>query len=542
MMKKNNFKINEVIDFNDIPLKIDEEVINNSQKKISIKPNDTSYKSIIQKSIQEQEIFKNILEKIEPIDFLLESTGSIGKDLRNELKNTTDLRSREILERKIEKLIPNNKQKYVIIIRHLLELTEKLGYGMGIYNDDFYYFDGRYWVKKDKNILIAFLGEFAEKAGLEKLEALQFKTKEDLFSQFQVEALIPISKSNSSEIRIPVQNGTLIFKNGLPELSEFNKDHFLRYILPFEYNPEAKCPMFDTYFNKVLPDKSLQNICFEFIGSVYTSLNHEKTLFLLGSGANGKSIFYNITSACFGKEKITTIPLEDLCAFQSQSTALLEDTLINFCPDIGDRKFDIGLFKRLVSREKIPVKEVYKKVFEMENYGRLAFNCNSLPKEPENSDAFHRRLLIVRFGVTIPEKERDYDLANKIIKTELSGFFNLVLEGLKRLIEQNGFSNSELLQEELRKYRTDSNSVLSFLDEERYHIHPTSKIAIDTFYQIYKEYCVRNGFHSFGIKKLNTQLRNAGFKIERSTNGYYHIFCEKTIPSIDIDIKSILNE
>ena len=165
MMEKNNFKINEVIDFNDIPLKIDEEVINNSQKRISIKPNDRSYKSIIQKSIQEQEIFKNILEKIEPIDFLLESTGSIGKDLRNELKNTTDLRSREILERKIEKLIPNNKQKYVIIIRHLLELTEKLGYGMGIYNDDFYYFDGRYWVKKDKNILIAFLGEFAEKAG-----------------------------------------------------------------------------------------------------------------------------------------------------------------------------------------------------------------------------------------------------------------------------------------------------------------------------------------------------------------------------------------
>jgi len=539
-MEPKKFYIKGDIDFNDLPLEIIDEKKLTSQKDNVIERSVQPYKSIMQKSLETEEIFKVVLNNIEPIDFQLEAMGENIKILRQNHTDATDLRTREILERKIEKLSPNNKQKYVIISRHLLELAEQFGFGMGIYNEDFYYFNSRTWVKKDKSILIAFLGEFAEKAGLEKLEALQFKTKEDLYSQFQVDALIPFSNSQSSEIRIPVQNGTLIFNNGEVELTGFNKDHFLRYILPFEYNPEAKAPVFNKYFNRVLPDESLQKICFEFIGSVYTSIPHEKTLFLLGSGANGKSIFYNITAACFGKEKITTIPLEELCAFQSQSTALLENTLINFCPDISDRKFDVGLFKRLVSRERIPVKEVYKKVYHIENYGRLAFNCNSLPKEPENSDAFHRRLLIVRFGVTIPEKERDFDLANKIITNELPGFFNFVIDGMKRLIVQDGFSHSDALVEELHKYRTDSNSVLSFLDEERYISSHDSKIAIDTFYSIYKEYCSRNGFHSFGVKKFNSQLRNAKFKIERSTNGYYYIYCEKIRAEIDFDGATII--
>lgn len=530
-MENNDFKIIGDLDFNDISLNISPKKEQTDDLRVEDKDSPfLPYKSIIEKKTEEQEMFKSLLDEIQPIDFLRETIGE--NNLREELNNATDSKTKEILQRKIEKLMPNNKQKYVIITRRLLEMADRKGYGMGIYNEEFEYYDGRCWVKGDINILISFLGEFAKKCGLSELEALQFKTKEDLLSQFKVDAVIP-STSKNSDILIPFQNVILKFVDGKPEVIDFDKDLFLRYLLPFEYDPKAKCPKFDFYFNKVLPDPSLQNICFEFLGSVYTSMPHEKTLFLLGSGANGKSVFYNVVSSCFGKEQITTIPLEDLCAFQSQSTALLENTLINFCPDIGDRKFDIGLFKRLVSREKIPVKEVYKKVHQMENYGRLAFNCNTLPKEPENTDAFHRRLLIVRFGVTIPEKERDYDLAKKIIANELPGFFNLIIEGLQRLLLQKGFSHSDALEEELKKYRIDSNSVLSFLDEERYVIHPTSKISVDTFYQLYKEYCIKNGFHAYGVKKLNSQLRNAGFKIERSTHGYYHIFCRKVIPDID---------
>lgn len=507
-MEKNNFFIDGDIDLNEKPL------INNkgSNNKIEIQETIVEYKSMMQKSIAEEDMFKDLLKEAKPIDFEFEAHGESIKALRRAINEATDLRSKDRLVSKLEKLKPNMKQKLVIISRNLLELVEKMEFGMAILNEDFYYFNREIWLKKDKNILIAFLGEFAEKAGLEKLEALQFKTKEDLLKQFEVDAIIPISKEKESEIRIPVLNGTLIIKDGNVKLSNFDKSHFLRYMLPLEYNPEAKCPLFDKYFNKVLPDESLQKICFEFIGSAYSDLNHEKTLFLLGSGANGKSIFYNITSACFGKDKITTIPLDSLCGFNSQSTALLDNTLINFCPDINDRKFDIGLFKNLVSRDKIPVKEVYKKVYHMENYGRMAFNCNTLPKEPENSDAFHRRLLIIRFGVTIPEKERDFNLANKIIKVELAGFFNKVIEGLQRLLAQQGFTHSEALNEELRKYRIESNSILSFVDDEGYIPSSNSKLTLEVFYGMYKDYCITNGFHSFGIKNFKSQLKAAGFE------------------------------
>ncbi|MEH6453514.1 MAG: SecY-interacting protein Syd, partial [Psychromonas sp.] len=41
------------------------------------------------------------------------------------------------------------------------------------------------------------------------------------------------------------------------------------------------------------------------------------------------------------------------------------------------------------------------------------------------------------------KRDSDVDLANNIIKSgELSGIFNLVLEGLKRILKQRGFSKS----------------------------------------------------------------------------------------------------
>ncbi|OGV31935.1 MAG: hypothetical protein A3E88_07330 [Legionellales bacterium RIFCSPHIGHO2_12_FULL_35_11] len=44
--------------------------------------------------------------------------------------------------------------------------------------------------------------------------------------------------------------------------------------------------------------------------------------------------------------------------------------------------------------------------------------------------AYFRRFLIIPFQVTIPEAEQDKQLAQKIIKSELSGVFNWVLQGL----------------------------------------------------------------------------------------------------------------
>ena len=107
---------------------------------------------------------------------------------------------------------------------------------------------------------------------------------------------------------------------------------------------------------------------------------------------------------------------------------------------------------------------LYGKPFTMREYGKLMFNCNELPKEVEQTNAFFRRFLIIPFNQTIPESEQDPELAKKIIASELSGVFNWLLDGLRRLLSQKKFTQSEIVRNQIEAYRRESDSVAMFMD------------------------------------------------------------------------------
>jgi putative DNA primase/helicase len=54
-----------------------------------------------------------------------------------------------------------------------------------------------------------------------------------------------------------------------------------------------------------------------------------------------------------------------------------------------------------------------------EDYAKLIFNTNELPRDVEHNPAFFRRFIILGFDQTITEGERDPELAKKIIESEL---------------------------------------------------------------------------------------------------------------------------
>jgi putative DNA primase/helicase len=105
----------------------------------------------------------------------------------------------------------------------------------------------------------------------------------------------------SDKVLINLQNGTLeIDGNGQHELRDFDSADFLKYQLPFDYNPQASAPMFQKFLDKVLPDKSAQNVLAEYCGYVFVkNLKLEKAMILYGQGANGKSVFFDVITALF---------------------------------------------------------------------------------------------------------------------------------------------------------------------------------------------------------------------------------------------------
>jgi putative DNA primase/helicase len=180
----------------------------------------------------------------------------------------------------------------------------------------------------------------------------------------------------------------------------------------------------------------------------------------------------------------------------------------------------------LVSGEKVEARLPYHDPFMIENYAKLIFNCNELPRDVEHSHAYFRRFLIIAFNVIIPEDEQDKQLAAKIIENELSGVFNWVLEGLKRLLSQKRFTDSDTVKQQLEQYKKQSDSVHLFIEDQCYKASPKEYKLIKELYVEYRSYCSDDGMSPVKKINFNKRLQESGFIIEKKNIGNV-VFLEK---------------
>jgi len=213
-----------------------------------------------------------------------------------------------------------------------------------------------------------------------------------------------------------------------------------------------------------------------------------------------------------GRENTVNYSLSDL--MQEHNRAQIAHKLLNYGSEIN-ASVTKDVFKNLVSGEAIMARLKYGNSFLMEDYAKLCFNCNELPKDIEQTEAYFRRLLIVPFRVTIPEAEQDKDLAQKIIDGELSGVFNWVLAGLRRLLKNKKFTASKIAEEALNDYKRESDSVACFLDESERE----SEGLLRDVYRDYKTYCSDSGVKALGKQKFRRRLELHGFEVEKINLG-----------------------
>jgi putative DNA primase/helicase len=141
--------------------------------------------------------------------------------------------------------------------------------------------------------------------------------------------------------------------------------------------------------------------------------------------------------------------------------------IVNTYADIpGTSLQDVGLFKALVSGDKITVQNKYGKLFEIRNRAKLIFSGNNIPlSEGEDSLAYFKRWVILKFEALFQGDKQDRNLINKLKTLEnLSGLLNLALVGIK-LLERDGFENIPI--EVIRaEYERRSMSLSTFIDTQ----------------------------------------------------------------------------
>lgn len=410
------------------------------------------------------------------------------------------------------------KQQVVIFIDELLNIAIANNWGLCTKDGFIYVFNGKYWQTVSTDDFKPFLAQAAIQMGIPAIDAKYHLFKDELHKQFLSCSNLPTLEVQN-KVLINLLNGTFEITDGIQGLREEKREDFMKYQLPFEYDPNAKCPLFLEYLNRVLPDEDCQKVLAEYIGYLFTNgLKLEKALILYGGGANGKSVFFEVINAILGEENICSYSLQSLTKDDSYQRAELSNKLVNYASEING-KLEASNFKLLVSGEPIQARQIYGRPFTMRNYGKLIFNCNELPRETEQTNAFFRRFTIIPFTVTIPESEQDPELAKKIISNELGGVFNWILEGLKRIIHQKKFTQSVLVNEEVKTYRKESDSVAIFVDEENYIPAFNENIPLKLMYGEYKTYCYENGYRACSIRTLSERLKMLGFESKRKPQG-----------------------
>ena len=458
-----------------------------------ISDNDQSFKS---QYLKHSELLTNLLKYVKPVDF-----------------------------RKLAKLLEGEKltvRHYVVfVVKEIIRLAQSMNWNICHHNNHVYLYNGAYWAKIEDELLKRFLGLAAKKMGWDQSFSDHFKYRDDLFKQFMNAAYLPALQSNNRKVLINLQNGTFEITNKGTKLREFDPRDFLTYQLPFTYDPDAKAPTFQKYIERVLPDKTLQNVLSEYAGYVFiptASLKLEKVLMLYGTGANGKSVFFDILRALVGNQNFSTYTLQSLTNESGYHRHELGNRLVNYASEISGR-IETSYFKTLASGEPIEARLPYRNPVIIRNYAKLIFNVNILPQDVEHTEGFYRRFIIIPFKVKIPEHERDLNLADKIIQNELPGVFNWVLSGLYRLLEQGNFTHSEVIANEIETYRQESDSVALFMKDNHYFKSLEQHVPQKDLYSAYRGYSKENGYKPVTYIGFGKRLENLGFIREVNSAG-----------------------
>ena len=413
------------------------------------------------------------------------------------------------------------KHYIIIVIDELIKISINKNWNLTKRNGNIFIFNGCYFQIVEKENFENFLGKVALKMGVDIMEAKYHQFQKELYLQFLSQSFLEINEIKD-RVLINLKNGTLEISYNKINLRNFKYKDFLTYQLPFEFDKNKNCPLFKKFLDEVLPDESKQLLLAEYFGSVFIRreiLKLEKMLILFGEGANGKSVIFEVFNAILGDENISNFSLENLTDRNGYYRAMIGQKLVNYASEISG-KVNPTVLKQLASNEPVDARLPFGNPFTIKNYAKLIFNCNILPETEEYTNAFFRRFLIIKFDKIIEEKNQDKELANRIIKTELSGIFNWIIDGLKRLLNQKNFTYSSAIDKAILSYKRSSDSILLFLSENHYQKNIQKHISIQELFNSYRNFCFDWSYKYSNKSQFILRLKALGFEVKRMSSGF----------------------
>jgi putative DNA primase/helicase len=241
--------------------------------------------------------------------------------------------------------------------------------------------------------------------------------------------------------------------------------------------------------------------------------------FLYGTGANGKGTFLNTLFRILGNYA-TAAPMETFTAsgidrHPTELAGLRGARLVTAQETEEGRAWSEAKIKALTGGDPIPARFMRQDYFTFTPEFKLFIAGNHKPGLRNVDESIRRRLHLVPFTVTIPEEERDPELADKLIP-EWPGILAWAIEGFL-LWQRFGLRAPSSVTTATSEY-LEAEDTLGAWIRERYKPISYGCTEVGVMYQDWKGWAIVAGEEPGSMKRFSQALEAKGYEKCRAGN------------------------
>ncbi len=404
-----------------------------------------------------------------------------------------------------------------------IELAEALTGKVAFFHGDWRVWEQTHWERRDSHEVRRYIRQELRsfrRRGIgvsqARIKSLESMLEDDLI----INDRLIMERQAAHRRYVPLKNG--LFNLETFELEPHDPDLYFTSCLDFEYDEDAECPNFLRYLRSSLvhpgtteTDHTLVTLAIEALAYSMTARTDMKASFwMVGEKDSGKSTYVTLVKAIMGNY-YGTIDLTQLGTNRFLLSGIVGKRVIAFTENQGSALLPDALYKALVGGSD----EIYA---DVKNRDPITFRpeckviwaMNDMPRISDRSGATTRRIVIIPFNRTIPERERIAGLEQLLI-AERAGIFNQMVIHYKRIMRAGGFTRCEQSEERRRAYVLE-NDIEAQYAEERFDRHESHKVVSSELYNDYRSWCEQFGYRPKSATQVAAEWRRLGLKDSKS--------------------------
>lgn len=355
-----------------------------------------------------------------------------------------------------------------------------------------------------------------------------------IYNQLCITGAISLAESELDTYPELIAFSNAVFNTGnlhlTTDLSMIRKLYLLRK-MDVEYEPGAECPLWLEFLDKVF-DRDQELIAFvqkAVALALSGEVMEELLFFAYGSGANGKTTFFETIRRLFGDYHCEIDPFILINSRGADQRLALENIArlkgVRFATsnEIPERaSYNDQMIKQLSSRDEISAKRIYQSVTSFAPSHKLWIRSNHKPDFNIRDGGMLRRICPLPFGIQIPAPER-IERYEDLLLGEKSGILNWMLEGWNRYRQERIRPFPAAVNSAMSEYISECDTLSQFL-QESCQINDMDSVTLKSFTDAFNLWLGSSGYGKTNSRRVGDALREKNFTVNKGSKGKTYVY------------------